>query len=108
MRLLLSRDACAFYLVLAVEECCDIAEHLVAEQEWGTPENAGDAFALLARNGVIAQELSQQLREAVRQRNLIIHEYANVDWTRVHQAARDLDRLRRSATAVAHHQGLSS
>ncbi len=47
------RDLSAFYLILAIEECIDLAEHLVAENDWGTPEDAGGEFEILASRQVI-------------------------------------------------------
>jgi uncharacterized protein YutE (UPF0331/DUF86 family) len=100
------RDLCAFYLALAVEECIDLAEHLIASKGWGSPESAGEEFELLARKGAIDAALARRMREAVGLRNLIIHEYAEVDWTRVHVAANDLSRLREFLAAVLRFSGL--
>jgi uncharacterized protein YutE (UPF0331/DUF86 family) len=94
------RDACAFYLVLAVEECSDLAEHLIAEKGWGAPESAGEEFDLLARQGVISAQLARRMREAVGMRNLLVHRYVDADWSRVYEAARDLSRLREFLAAV--------
>lgn len=100
------RDLAAFYLVLAIEECIDLAEHLVAENDWGTPEDAGGEFEILASQQVIDANLARQMREAVGLPNLLIHEYAEVDWSRVHAALRDLSRVRNFAAAVMRHAGL--
>ncbi|WP_052519645.1 type VII toxin-antitoxin system HepT family RNase toxin [Archangium violaceum] len=100
------RDLCAFYLILAVEECRDLAEHLIAENAWGAPESAGEEFELLAQKGVIDAALARRMRQAVGLRNLLVHEYAEVDWVRVHSAANDLSRLSEFLAAVLRFSGL--
>lgn len=95
-----SRDLCAFYLILAVEECIDLAEHLIADKDLGAPDSAGAEFDLLAHHAIIDIDLSRRMREAVGMRNLLVHEYAEADWGMVHAAARDLSRLRQFLDAV--------
>ncbi len=101
------RDLCAFYLILAVEECIDLAEHLIADRSLGAPDSAGAEFELLAEHGVIDLDLARRMREAVGMRNLLVHEYAEADWSRVHAAAQDLSRLRAVLEAVLRFSGLS-
>lgn len=101
------RDLCAYYLILAIEECRDLTEHLIAENAWGVPESAAEAFELLARQGVIDAALARRMREAVGLRNLLVHEYAEVDWGLVHAAANDLSRLREFLAEVLRSCGLA-
>lgn len=102
------RDLCAFYLSLAVEECRDLSEHLIAENAWGAPESAGEEFELLEQKGVIDAQLARCMRQAVGLRNLLVHEYAEEDWSRVHMAASDLSRLRDFLAAVLRFSGLQT
>jgi uncharacterized protein YutE (UPF0331/DUF86 family) len=46
------------------------------------------------------------MRQAVGLRNLLVHEYAEVDWSRVHMAVNDLSRLRDFLEAVLRFSGL--
>lgn len=101
------RDLCAYYLILAIEECRDLTEHLIAENGWGVPESAAEGFELLATQSVIDTGLARRMREAVGLRNLLVHEYAEVDWGLVHAAANDLSRLREFLAAVLRFRGLS-
>jgi uncharacterized protein YutE (UPF0331/DUF86 family) len=100
------RDLAAFYLILAVEECIDLAEHLIAEQGWGAPESAGEEFELLEKRGVIDASLAREMRQAVGLRNVLVHEYADADWLKVHASLRDTSRLRRFLEAVLRYAGL--
>lgn len=103
-----THDLCAFYLILAVEECIDLAEHLVAEKRWGVPESSGGEFDLLAKQGVIDVDLARKMREAVGLRNVLVHQYADTDWRLVHAAANDLGRLRTFLASVLRFAGLES
>src|SRR3954463_2250489 len=68
------RDLLAFYLALAVEDCIDIAEHLIAERGWGAPDSYGEAFRLLAQHGVLSSTLAELMVQAAGMRNAILHE----------------------------------
>jgi len=101
------RDLLAFYLALAVEDCVDIAEHLIGEQGWGTPDSYGEAFRLLAQHGVLSSSLAELMVQAAGMRNAILHEYDGIDWTRVHAALGDLSRLREFIVAVQRFKGIA-
>ncbi|MFZ5471521.1 MAG: type VII toxin-antitoxin system HepT family RNase toxin [Myxococcota bacterium] len=94
------RDLAAYYLVLAVELCSDLAEHLIADRGLGAPGTVGEEFDILARHGIVTGELAKQLREAVGLRNVLVHQYTDVDWKRVDAALRDLARLERFAAEM--------
>jgi uncharacterized protein YutE (UPF0331/DUF86 family) len=101
------RDLLAFYLALAVENCIDIAEHVIAERGWGAPDSYGEAFRLLAQHGVLSPTLAERMVQAAGMRNAILHEYDGIDWARVHAALSDLSRLREFIAAVQRFEGLS-
>lgn len=44
------------------------------------PTTAGEAFMMLAKKGLIERGLAARLRRAVGFRNVLVHEYAPVDW----------------------------
>jgi uncharacterized protein YutE (UPF0331/DUF86 family) len=92
----------AFNLMLAVQVCADVANHLIADEGWAAPRTTGEAFARLAEQGVIRPELAAALRLAVGFRNVIVHGYAGVDLRPLHRASTDgVDDLDAFARAVA-------
>lgn len=101
------RDLLAFYLALAVEDCIDIAEHLIAEHGWGAPDSYGEAFRLLAQRGVLSSSLAELMVQAAGMRNAIFHEYEGIDWVRVHAAVNDLSRVREFIVAIQRFEGLA-
>lgn len=92
----------AFNLMLAIQACADVANHLIADEDWALPRTTGEAFARLAEHGVISHQLAAQLRLAVGFRNVIVHGYAGVDLRPLQRAATEgVDDLAAFARAVA-------
>lgn len=63
----------------AIEACIDAAQHVVAAQGLGTPSSNAEAFRLLARAGVLPDDLAVSLAGSVGFRNVLVHGYADVD-----------------------------
>ncbi|MBI2327145.1 DUF86 domain-containing protein [Candidatus Curtissbacteria bacterium] len=65
---------------LAIETCIDIATHIAANLQLPKREVAADVFDVLANEGIINSELSEKMRGAVGLRNILVHEYAKIDY----------------------------
>jgi uncharacterized protein YutE (UPF0331/DUF86 family) len=101
------RDLATFYLFLALQECIDLAAHWVADAGWGSPDDAGSTFDVLAERGAIERPLATTLREGVGLRNRIAHGYALLDYGRVQtEALKGIPALRLFLAAVAREAGL--
>lgn len=89
--------------VQVVVQCViDLADALVTEMKWGRPTTAGEAVELLVRHRALPRSLGTSLQRWIRLRNVVVHEYAAIDNTRVHRAVRDrLKELRRGLTRLA-------
>jgi uncharacterized protein YutE (UPF0331/DUF86 family) len=73
------QDILSRNLELAIQACVDVAAHLCGA--YGVvPATAGDAFEVLAKRGVISRPLAARLKRAVGFRNVLVHEYVEVDW----------------------------
>ena len=73
------QDVVSFNLHLAVENCIDIAAHIISENGWGVPGSASEMFYLLEDRGILDPELTERMIKAVGLRNLIVHEYGKID-----------------------------
>jgi uncharacterized protein YutE (UPF0331/DUF86 family)/predicted nucleotidyltransferase len=101
------RDLALFYLLLAIQECIDLAAHWVADEGWAPPDDAGSTFDVLADRGAIGREVADALRGAAGLRNRIAHGYAMLDYGRVHRESQSgLPALRVLLEAVARAAGL--
>jgi len=95
-------EALILNLFLALQECSDLALHLVADLGLGVPGDPRAAFEALSRGGLFPADLARKLGAAVGLRNRIAHEYGGLDLEKVYAAARDdLGDLETYADAVA-------
>lgn len=94
----LLRAAVERWLQIAVGACIDLAYHLIAERGWTPPNTARGSFGTLAGHGLISGELATRLGMAADMRNILVHEYAEVDLDIVAEVLRSgLPDLRRFA-----------
>lgn len=81
------QDILARNLEVAIQTCIDIAFHLCGAHGV-VPTTAAEAFAELARLGLVERRLAGRLQLAVGLRNVLVHEYTDVDWKIVMQVMR--------------------
>lgn len=85
----------------AIQACIDLAAHACVDDGLGAPSGPAEAFALLARAGRIAPELSSRLAGAAGLRNLIVHRYSEIDSHETLTVLREnLDDLRAFVSAL--------
>lgn len=100
------QDLASFYLLLAIQECIDLAAHWLSDKGWDPPENAASLFEVLASHQAIDRELAVSLGQAVGLRNRIAHGYSSIDHERIQaEYHKGLGDLRRFLVAVASEAG---
>ena len=72
-----------YRFVTTIEGIINVAQHLCASEGWGPPTDNGDAVRLAGAHGVVDKELADRLVAAVGFRNLLVHQYADIDDARV-------------------------
>lgn len=72
-------DASLYELQTMLEAISDIAMHVIAGANFGSPNSRPEAVEMLAKNGIIPQELAEQVSQAVRMRNIIVHHYPRIN-----------------------------
>ncbi|MBT8369404.1 MAG: DUF86 domain-containing protein [Deltaproteobacteria bacterium] len=77
------QEVIAFKLHLAIENCTDLAAHIISEEGLGVPGSASEMFYLLEDNGYLNLQLTEKMIKAVGLRNLIVHEYDKIDLKRL-------------------------
>ena len=66
-------------LQILVEECIDIANHIIADEGLRLPVGYADAFQVLMENRIIKKKLSATMEKMAKFRNVIIHQYEKID-----------------------------
>ena len=94
-----------YHLVIAIECCIDIANHVIASENYRFPADNADSFAVLVEHGVVPPESRETLGAMARFRNRLVHLYWDVDDARVHDYLQnDLDDLARFGECIARHR----
>jgi uncharacterized protein YutE (UPF0331/DUF86 family) len=68
-------------LQMMIETCADIANHIISDRGYRTPDNYGDTFRVLYENGVLNSNLFEIMLKMARFRNIVVHQYDKVDET---------------------------
>lgn len=82
-------DLAARYLHLAAEAAIDLANHWIADCGLRTPDSNRDAFTVLEEAGEIQAALAERMRGWAGFRNVLVHEYINIDHRIAYAAIRD-------------------
>jgi uncharacterized protein YutE (UPF0331/DUF86 family) len=93
------QESILFNLQMAVQNCIDMAAHIVSEEGVGGAGSANELFYLLEEHQFIVPELTEKMVRALGFRNLPVHEYGKVDLEVVfrvcHENVRDLEEFAR-------------
>jgi len=81
------REVVTLNLMVAIQDCLDLATHWLADAGWDVPETYGDVFVALAEHAVITRQMATRLAGAAAFRNLVAHQYGALDWRRVYALA---------------------
>ena len=101
------QESILFNLQMAIQNCIDIAAHIISDEELGVAGSTNEMFYMLQENGYLAPELAEKMIAAVGFRNLIVHEYGNVDLKKVYQIThQDVGDLKAYLRAVIEKSGV--
>lgn len=78
------QDILAVNLERAIQQCVDIAAHVLAESGAPAPTSMAESFEQLAERGMIAPSTALRMRKAVGFRNVAVHAYEAIDWSIVY------------------------
>ena len=100
-------DLLAVNLQRAAQAAIDLAMHVVSSAGYGVPADLAEGFTLLAKHGLIGDDLALRLRRMVGFRNIAVHQYQTLD-LRIMLAIADkhLDDLHVYAARILDHLGI--
>ena len=79
------QDIILFNIQLAIQNCIDIAAHIISDEDMGIPGSTNEMFYILEENGYLTRDITEKMVRAVGFRNLIVHEYVNLELKRVYE-----------------------
>ena len=83
------QDIISFNLHTAIQNCIDIAAHLISEEGLGVPGSVSEMFYTLEESEFLSAEMTEKMIKAVGFRNLMVHEYGKIDLKRVFKVAQE-------------------
>jgi len=72
------------YLQLSIQTLIDIIQMLIVEENLKRPENNRKAISMLYNEKIISEKLSAKLEGIIGFRNILVHEYGEIDRERVY------------------------
>jgi uncharacterized protein YutE (UPF0331/DUF86 family) len=89
------QDIVLHNLQLAIQGCIDIGSHVISDEGWGVAGSLNEIFYILRDKGVIKVDLTKRMVSMVGFRNIMVHEYENINFDIVynilHHHLRDIN-----------------
>lgn len=79
------QDGIMHNLQLAIQGTIDIASHIISDEGWGVPNTLVGLYDVLRVHKVIDEKLTDIMKKMAGFRNIIIHEYDEIDLDKVYQ-----------------------
>ncbi|PSR04923.1 MAG: DUF86 domain-containing protein [Bacteroidetes bacterium SW_8_64_56] len=96
------RWALRYGMLESIQAIIDIACAVVSRYNLGYPDSYADCFRVLRRENVLPDDLTDRLTQAVGMRNVLVHEYLDVDDKLLLDALDRLSDFRAFAEAIRH------
>jgi uncharacterized protein YutE (UPF0331/DUF86 family) len=96
--------AVRYGLLESIQVVIDVACEVVAGRNLGTPATYRGCIELLAQHGLLEPELAEKVAKMVGFRDLLVHEYEEIDPRRLRSALEQLDDFRAFAEAMSKFQ----
>jgi len=84
------RDRAERNLQIAAQACIDITNHIIADKGFRTPQGYADSFAVLQEEGILPPELSGKMKLVAGFRNILVHDYLEIDDNIVYAGLKNL------------------
>jgi uncharacterized protein YutE (UPF0331/DUF86 family) len=71
-------------LLLAIEACISVGNHIVSRKRLGIPGDYQDIFALLEKGGILPADFAAEMKKMARFRNRLVHVYWDMDLEQIY------------------------
>ncbi|MGR3294426.1 MAG: type VII toxin-antitoxin system HepT family RNase toxin, partial [Candidatus Scalindua sp.] len=66
-------------LQMMIESCADVANHIISSKEFPVPRSYVEIFKILFEKDIIDASLFDRMKNMVKFRNIIVHDYDKID-----------------------------
>jgi uncharacterized protein YutE (UPF0331/DUF86 family) len=96
-----------YYLQISIECCLDVANHIIAAEQYRAPRDYGDSFTVLEETGIFQKQLGHNLRQMTKFRNRLVHLYGEIDDKFVYEFIKtDVEDIRKYRKIIMQQYGL--
>ncbi len=82
-------------MLVSIQAAIDISSHLISQNDLGKPATYRETFDLLARGGLIPEDLASELSDLAGFRNVLVHIYWDLNLDEIYNILQnDLKTLR--------------
>ena len=74
------------HLQIALQAALDVCQHIVAQKLLGPYKENKEVFGILSRKSILSAEVGKTFEAAVGVRNILVHQYEDVDPKKVYNA----------------------
>jgi len=82
-------------LQLSIQSLLDISHYIIANNNLPRPNDNREAILTLGNHGIIPDDFAQKIAPLANLRNLLIHEYLDIDLARIYEHIQDLEDFRK-------------
>jgi uncharacterized protein YutE (UPF0331/DUF86 family) len=73
-----------YHFIVAIESCIDMCNHIISRNSFRVPEDYADTFRVMAEEGVLENEILDDLVAMAKFRNRLVHLYWEVNNDQLH------------------------
>lgn len=73
------------YLQLSIEVCIDVGQMIISAEGFKIPDKSAEVFLILGKEKILPARLAEKMAPLGGFRNLIVHEYAEIEMERVYK-----------------------
>jgi uncharacterized protein YutE (UPF0331/DUF86 family) len=73
-----------YHFIVAIESCIDMCNHIISRNSFRVPDDYADTFRVMAEEGVLKNEILDDLVAMAKFRNRLVHLYWEVNNDQLH------------------------
>lgn len=93
--------AVKYHFITVIEGCARVAHHIIASEGWRVAESNADAVRALGKQRIVSASTAEAVARAVGFRNVLVHEYIDIDDEQVRDNLQRLDDLETFVAQIA-------